>query len=106
MGDQRLDGGGPTGAGRRSGVPPRRRRVAESRELATPLAASFLGLLLVHGLGSADAAAAPGAPARSASPKRCRAHADGGQAPAAPARAAADGAWRRRSARVRDGRPT
>ena len=26
--------------------------VAEARELATPLAASFLGLLLVHGLQS------------------------------------------------------
>ncbi len=39
------------------GVPPRRRRrVPEARELATPFAASFLGLLLVHGLSSADAA--------------------------------------------------
>jgi hypothetical protein len=56
-----LAGGAPD-----AGDPPRgarRKRSAEGRELATPLAASFLGLLLVHGLRPA-AAGEPESPAQ------------------------------------------
>jgi hypothetical protein len=54
----------------------RRRRLA-GRELATPLAASFLGLLLVHGLRPAAAAAADDAgSATPASPDTHRAGTD------------------------------
>jgi hypothetical protein len=69
------DGGRPP-----TGVLPRRRRVRDDRELATPLAASFLGLLLVHGLGSAEAAPAPDSPGLIGEPETLPAHADGGQA--------------------------
>jgi Ca2+-binding RTX toxin-like protein len=58
----RILAGGAPGAG---DLPrgARRRRSAEGRELATPLAASFLGLLLVHGLRPA-AAGEPETPAQ------------------------------------------
>lgn len=68
------DGGRPS-----IGVPPRRRRRAlEGRELATPLAATFLGLLLVHGLGSADAAEAPTSSGAASEPETLTSHEGGG----------------------------